>query len=415
MGEFNAILASTYGGEEFQLLDYSVKESAELKEGVKVGSVITVQGIGTVEAESAASLTTKIATVVASFRRSGVPLTITGLGGAVEYSLPLRGVTGGGPHVKDFDLLPIGNEPAFTRRFTFVVEWRGVPNAGNGSGDKPDDSYKLGTATRTDRLRQVTYRGELRGLNSGEYFRTTKLPSLRQNYNQQRWTVASEHTVNLDQDRCDYTVTFSELANPLPTGVPTAVIVDGEITTSQDMDAAGRMMRTISLDLQVQGDPLQLLAIIRPKEPPVILSERFEVTQIRETRLRASFTTLGGRFGNNLIEWEQSLSITTEAAGERVVFDYVGMVPEFGRKAVAYRATQRGRAVGAGRYLRQPELLFPVTMLERPPIVTFRPVDLVQRETTWSYDFVSATAFSVGTVLSQLDRPKDPDTKPGWY
>jgi hypothetical protein len=416
--EFASIMACSYGPAAFQLTDYTVNETGEVKEGLgRVGSVITVSGEGYVEASSPADLSTQIAAVVTAFRSSGRPLTITGLGGVAEYTLPLRGANDGGPHTTEFDLLDVSDEAPLVRRFTFAVEWRGVPSEGDGggTGDAPvENSYTVGKTTRTDSRNQVSYRGELRGPNAGNHFRTVTLPGLRQNYNPLVWTVVSEHTVNLANDRCDYTITFTELANPLPTGTPTAIIVDGEITTSQEMDATGRMTRTISLDLQVKGDPLELLTIIRPKEPPVILSERFETTQIKETRLRASFVTLAGRFGNDLIEWEQTLTLTVESVGERVVFEYIGRPPQFGVKEPIYRASQRGRAVAVGRYLREAQPFF-LTQLERPPQATFRPIDLVQRETTWAYDFISATAFTPAGVLNKLLRPADPAKDPGWY
>ena len=61
----------------------------------------------------------------------------------------------------------------------------------------------------------------------------------------------------------------------------------------------------------------------------------------------------------------------------------VSQVPE-------YRYQQTGRALGLGVFIKPPYPMYP-DALARPVEVVFRRINDVERETTWRYEFVSAT------------------------
>jgi hypothetical protein len=409
--EFQNLFLCSYGPADFQLTDYTVSESAEVKQGEgQLGTNAAVSGVGYVEGSSPADFAAKLAAVRAAFRAGGRPLFVYGLAGVLEYSLLPAASSDGGPHVQAFNFLPSGDEPALVKRFTFTV---GCKVSDDEEDEDKRNKYTVRTQTRPDRLRVVIFEGEIRGTTSTAFFSDVVLPGFRAAYPATTWTLATDAVRNLTETRVEYSAAFTELASPLPPGPAGTEVIDGEVNFSLENDERGRQTIVAAWDLLLVGDAFATAQKLRPTPPLVLLRERIDYTRIHEKRLRATFTTLGGTEGNALLEWEHTLD--TQPEGQvRVPFEYAGLTPQFGGRAALYRAVQRGRAVGLQAYIKEPAPLYDAKFYEGPPRVVYRPVNRVECETTWEYQFVNSVAFKVDAgVLKKLQRPELPEVYGG--
>lgn len=403
MAAFDSILKASIGSTSFQLMDYSVRETPVTKDGLgQTGTKVTVQGDGWVEAADAASLTAAIAAMLAGFRIVGKNVTITGLGGAVEYQLLAASCVDGGPFVEIEIQLQQQRGEALVKPVRFTANGSTAPSGGT---TNLVDQFKVETTTRPDELRGITYSGEVLGPGAVGQYVDGILPALLAQYPDSDWTHSDKFSTNAKQDKVDWQVTFVELAAPLPDAVD-ATAVDGEGTIRREGDEQMRLVTEIGFDLLVEGDPTALLTSIRPTEG-VILKESSEITQFRERRLRASFTTLSGRDGNDLLNWEQTLEHEKEVTPLRVV-TYPNGEPVFILDVQPAYVTQRGRAIGAGQYPQAPEPFWPDQLVDRPKII-HTPLNAAEFQVEWMYRFVFRTAPDAAAQVALLARPGSPE------
>jgi hypothetical protein len=406
MATFDSILKCSIGGTSFQLLDYSVKEEAQTKEGTgRTGTKVTIQGRGEIEASTTSAFGTAIGSTLAAMRPDGQDVIITGLDNVVEYALLAAQCLDGGPFVS----VEIGEQmkegAALVKPVKFTVNGSNV--SGSGGGTPTKDKYTVETITQPDGLRGITYNGEIHGDGGENYFRNTTLVRLLAQYPAGRWVFSYKFDKNDTDNSVSWSVRFIELVNPLPTS-QFGWSVDGEVATRRDRDEQMRFVEETNIDLLVVGDPIALLAFIRRSIAGVILKENFETTKHKEQRLRGSFTTLRGANGNDLLNWEQTLETDKEDVPLKTI-EYEIMPPVFVQIEKVSRHVQRGSAIGAGRYPKEPDLIYDAKYLEGKRRVTFAPLNAVEKKREWSYTFVFRSPPALTPdLMAKLDRPAQP-------
>jgi hypothetical protein len=401
MAAFDTILKASIGSTSFQLMDYSVRETAVTKEGLgRVGTKVVIQGDGWIEAADAAAFTAAIVAALGSFRVDGQNVTITGLGGGLEYQLLAASCVDGGPFVD----VEIGQQSQRGEGFVKPVKFTANGSTAPGSGQQITDQWKVETATRPDGLRGITYSGETRGAGAVGLYVNGVLPDLLRQYPAAEWIHQQKYSSNRKQDLVEWQVSFIELVEPLPsTGDVT--VADGEFTERKDRDEQMRLVRETSYDLVIEGDAYSLLTTLRPADG-VILKESSEVTHYREQRLRASFVQLMGGDGNDLLNWEQTLEAESETTPLRVVL-YPNAAPVFILEVQPSYLVQRGRAIGAGSYPVPPAPFWPDQLVERPKIIT-TPLNAVEMQVEWHYRFVFRSPPTTASFVARLSRPAQP-------
>lgn len=401
MAAFDSILKASIGSTSFQLMDYSVRETAVTKEGLgRLGTKVVVQGDGWIEAADAAALTAAIAATLGSFRVDGQNVTITGLAGGLEYQLLAAQCVDGGPFVD----IEIGLQQQRGEALVKPVKFTANGSTAPGSGQQITDQWKVETTTRPDGLRGITYSGETRGAGAVGLYVNGVLPDLLAQYPADQWIHQQKYSTNVKQDLVDWQVTFTELVEPLPSTADVTV-ADGEFTERIDRDEQMRMVRERTYDLLIEGDASSLLTTLRPTDG-TILKESSEVTHYREQRLRAAFTQLMGGDGNDLLNWEQTLEAESETTPLRVVL-YPNATPVFILEVQPSYMVQRGRAIGAGSYPAPPDPFWPDQLVERPKITT-TPLNAVEMQVEWHYRFVFRSPPTTASFVARLARPSQP-------
>lgn len=404
MAAFDSIFKCSIGSTSFQLRDYSLHEEAivEAKLG-RTGTKITLEGEGWVEADDPAGFSAALAAAAGGFRVDGVDVIITGMGGVVEAAVLAAGAINGGPHVS-FKVLKCSTDgAALVKAFEFSVTCE-TPKK---SGAKTSSKKKV--TVRPDGLTIVNFSGEIKGNGAGDYFRDTQLPQLSNLYPATDWILTYNYTGNVAEDDVSFDVTFTELAASYPNIGGATLIVDGDETIRTERDEQYRFVTTSSFDFLFTGNPATLRDKLRPQAGGPILRESCEFTIFREQRLRCSFTQLAGANGDNLMDWSNVIELDKEDA-PITPFEYANAAALLAQQAPpAYRATQRGRAVGAGAFPREPEPAFDIANLSKPRRLGFTPLNDIEMQTTWQYEFAfkSAPAINAG-VLTGLRRPATP-------
>lgn len=386
MGAFDSLMSCSIGPASFQLDRYNVRVEPVTEEGRgRVGRRVRVEGEGYISAATPAAFTAALSAVRTAFDGSGQTLRITGIGGEVEYELTSGASLDGGPHYGySIDAAPTGGA-ALHRRVRFTVEADTAPaDTGGGGGGEPQ--YEVSIETRPDGLQRITRRGTLTGPTALAQF-SALLASARSTFAPNTHVISHKYETNLQQTRVQFEITIEQIVGDLPIG-SSAAAVDGTLTISTSIDAQKRVTETHSWDLLVVGDVLSLRGELTPVgDGLVILSERFEVTTLREHRLRAEWVILRGD-GTDLLDWEQSIEVQ-EDGDRRAAADYPGASPLFYVAArMPATASQRGRAVGLKRFPNVPPPLWGTAALESPGRVTRKRISENECETTWEYRFL---------------------------
>lgn len=148
----------------------------------------------------------------------------------------------------------------------------------------------MSVATRASNLKAVTYRGEGRGTNAAAVFRTATQPRIRALYPANLWPLTTEEVKNVAEDRVEWTLTFTELATPLPAAPAGAEIFDGDLVRATELDEHYGKVQTLSIDFAFSGDPIAIKDLVRPAG--TILRERWDYNTHQDRRVKASFSML---------------------------------------------------------------------------------------------------------------------------
>jgi hypothetical protein len=416
-GDFSQLMSCSVGGADLQLLKYGLKEDPIVSQTAgRTGTKIAIQADGEILGTDAADFNAKLSAVIDSLGSSGQTITITGLTGATEVSLPYGDCLNGGPHIA-WEFLP-DQDTAFHKRIRFTASAE-VGYGPDPKGGSPTDHYSETVETRPDGLRKVTRDGELTapaGFAAGalSYFDNTALPAFRSLYKLPDWIVSHTRQVsdNITSTKVSYKLEAVELYDALPAGQG-VTSVSGNATTLVERDEQMRKLTTKEYDLVVDGDPIQLMTFLRQMlQGKTVLSESYDTEDIAENRVRCRYKILEGGNGNDLLNWKQELDVTPEGTPHQS-FEYpLGKPAIVLAPAPTYRVTQRGSAIGAGRYPRPPEKMYDGSgdgVIGEMGSENYTPLNEVEKQTTWSYTFIFASHPTLdGSILARLERPDDP-------
>lgn len=413
MAEFDSLLDCTLGTTSFQLVDYAYKEEAVVEEGKgKTGAKITISGEGYVSAASAAAFAAALLATQAGFRSSGQNFYITGLGGNYEVILLAAQCVDGGPHCS-FEMLPQGDGAALVKPFRFTLTATTTGNSDPSNTD-PTNSYKTTITTRPDGLREVGISGELVGPGCSDFYEDTVLPFFEGLYPVAAWVPLLSFERNQSDDRATYNLRFTELQEAFPVVGATASIVDGEVTSGDERDEQMRLVRSVSFDFLITGDPIKVRDLMRAALLTTPIRERFEVSRHKETRIRGEFTLLLDVTGkaDGLLNWEQELEVERgERAPLKAETDEVNDPMIYQDQKVETVIVQRGSATGLGKFVKEAPILFPDDMSANPRI-TYRAANGFEFVTTWEYRYIFSSVPSIdAAVLKGLARPQTPEFK----
>jgi len=405
MANFDNIFQASIGGASFQLDDYSVDAAAVIVE--KLGHTctkITVQGEGWVEADNSDDFAAALEDAGNQFQVDGEDFTITGLNGITEMSITSDNCVDGGPFCSFKALRYADGGSALVKRFTFTV-------SAVVSGPNPAEvsrKYKTKVTKRPDSLRVIEVTGVAYGLGALSYYQSTFLPEQEATYPASGFVQESTYESDVYESNVSFTLKFTETAYPYPIG-PGFTIVDGEQTSGQERDEQFRLTTTTTYNLLLNGDPVALRNFLRPQAPTVVLRESSSITNFHEQRLQCSFTVLTGANGNKLMDWGQTLTVS-KAAVPLTGLDYANGTGLLGRigSPPFIRVKQRGRAIGCGAYVQPPPRILDISMEEHPGEETYSPLNTVEKETTWLYQFITTSEVNLAPLLPQLERPTSP-------
>jgi hypothetical protein len=407
----DALLNCTLGGAAFSLRDYGFREEVQFRDGAAVGTKITLRGTGEIRGSSASELSANLDSVRTAFRNKGYNFQIFALG-VLEMQVLAAESIDGGPFTESFEALPQLQKDGerLVKQVDFVITNITAPPGDDGGGDEQTEPKKITTRTKPDGARVIEYVGKLTRADVETFWSRVQLPALIKPYPPATWVpeIQAERT---GSTVIDYRVAFTELVIPIPDNVA-ADVVDEEFTYSEERDDQQRLIETRSYNLLVKpgSNIISLRDKIRPQSPTVILRERFSYTNFHEKRLQAEFVILRSGSGNDLLEWENSLQFDEESNPVTPV-KYVGLRPMMLRSDFpVFTAVQTGRAVGLGKYPKAANKMFDSKFLGDTPKIRRRPINEVERETTWSYSFANDTQFNVQPAdLAKLARPDKPD------
>jgi hypothetical protein len=422
MGQFDSIYKASIGGVDFQLETLNESNEPEVDDGgLETARNVSIVITGWVEGTDGSGLATKIASARAGFTTRGVDFVVTGLGGAKYCELLAATCVNGGPHVA-FEFLESDAPLVRKIRATITAQQRPVSGPIPSPFPVKEDTRKLTIETTPDLLQTLTFEGTVSGPGATAFFLDHVLQPLSEIYPLQPepggvgWVISHKYDVNITDDKLTYSVHIKEMATPfgVPQGI--ATIVDGElIRDARDRDGE-RLTLTTSCDFLVLGDMEEVVKMIRPAGVGVfIIRESVEKTVHQERRLRARFTVLQSADQNGLLEWESSVELQHEDPVARAV-PYDGVRVELVYDLAAPRhLIITGRAVGLGRYVKEPSV--PVIkgyQLAEPPTVRLSKRLRYECETTWSYSLVGTAGLGNNEARALTDALARP-SKPVFY
>lgn len=422
MAQYDAIFKCSYGGASLQLVDYSVAEEGILSStGKRTNTRVKFAGRGYVEASSETDYETKLAAVRAAFEQSGLDLVVYGLSGKKEYECLAAQCVFGQPVVERMQFMEQGASAPLVKQISFAITATKLVLTPGGT---PSETYEVTTAVRPDRLREITYSGQVIGIDAVTHFQTSLAARFAQ-YGLQptspgaqtmevKWVPEYEQTVNDTGELLRYRVRFTELKVGISEARVDLGIVNAELNIASDRDEQMRKVETWTYDVLSTGSDVgQMMTELRPTaaalQGGLIVRESFQYTNYHELRLQATFNILRGGDGNELLEWNQVVTIDGTEAAILDPVEYEGLRTVLLLKRFpVQRARQSGRAIGLAKYPKAPDPIFGNVNYSANPRIERRVINQFELETTWSYEFVFNS--NVPTVtLAQLTRPAAPE------
>ena len=131
------------------------------------------------------------------------------------------------------------------------------------------------------------------------------------------------------------------------------------------------------------------------------------ITGLPQWRLAATWVIESGSEGDVLTEWQHQwdqdgMDGATQQTLREIAIPGGSAILVYGPRPL-YRYVQRGKAVGVGEWILPPQPMYGAA-LEAPPKVAFNLVNVVDRETTWEYHFVSKVPLTIKST--DLVRPR---------
>lgn len=414
--ELTELSALDVDGQIYELSESTYQTEPVLSPGpgmIRIGSSRTLTAVIRIRAATQALLTAALVEAQTRLAVSAVRVAVSAFG-TTEIELKPADYVDGGPHVS----FVLGKQVAgLERTITVTVKGQTASDSdggGGGSGSVNDASHTISTAITPMGTQKVTRSGTYVGSNAW-----TKYTSLEQAWaNQYGWpNYVVERTIKqgVAGTSVQYELTSTEAVGSYFGTSNGAKAVDGEVTDALETDyGTSRQTRRVTANLAVNGDPWAIADQIRAwlmddlGNWGELASERLSVTLIREARLQAEWTIIGGSNDNVLLDWEHEVEWASgEVQQSLKVLNYPAATP-----VIVYAPTpertyvQRGRAVGLGAYIKPATPLFPDN-LSAPEKVKCRRINDIERETTWEYTFVSIDMLVPTTA--QLERPENPE------
>lgn len=409
MGDFPNIIAANYGTSAFSVESCELTEEPIMKKDQgRVGIRLACKVNGYISADTPADLTTRLAAAYADLLVAGRDFTVTGINGAPLLTILAADCLDGGPYVK----YRMTQSSPLTQDFEFVV-LADQPPPDNHSPTDPSNKYKVDTKVRPDGLTIVTWTGEIAGQNTPAYFFNTIVPAGINAFPSPNWVTEWSYSNSTDanQSHLQYTFTATQMAAPLPRP-PGAVSVQGEETIRTEVDEQLRKTVVYEYDLLLypDGDWGSAVKTLRGNAEAAlgltVYRETATVTQVREIRLKATFSFLTTGGDNPLIAWEQSI----ESEGSEQTYEikrYIGADPvAVEQPSNVNILVQSGSATAVAKFVRAPSPRY-LTLVE-PPKITYRNTgDETTYRTTWAYRmYVSgANGTPAGAFVSFGARP----------
>jgi hypothetical protein len=392
MARYDAIFKLTWGGTvAFQLRGYRLKRTPQYGEsGTRLGTEVSISGTGWVEATSTAALSTAIAALLTAADKGGVDLSIVGVGGVAELSIPAAACTGGGPHMT-LELGP--GDSMLDRSVAFEItasqQWDSSGGGGGGGGGDPgyEPAIEQSTTSKFDqdnRCIQVRVTGTSRGAGAADFVGTNTIPGMALSADPM-WERTFEISSNFAGDEATYSAAFDALLVALPRANDTSRAISAEMTQSIDVDGF-RRVETTAYEMVYVGNADEIVAALRPKAG-VIIKWRQQQTSIKQRQLRVEWVVLKGAAGNDLLEWERRIEIPQEAAVYEQI-EYTGANPVYVARLGGRQVTESGRAVGLRTYIAAPSPLLSVpdqALHAAAPMISRAAISEHERETSWRY------------------------------
>lgn len=421
------LLACTIGTDKFALEDRQQEYDPHFNSsGQRDGTIVRVKGTGWITGDDKSDFITKQTGAASKFVVSGKDFAIVCYG-QTELTLPAAACVNGGPHIT-FSLEEQNKDGGMgLRRFRFEVE--GQTAIGDFGGTPVEIATFQDTIDqKPDALRTWTREGKINTSGAQARCQAAVTAFLALFAGQPQWVISRREIKTDNQDRVgSYTVAMEELRAPLP-AVPGggAQPVDGQTSFVQERDEQYRLIKTWRFDLLLSGaDYMPVIDFLRDGVTAggtlFILHESFNASLTRETRINAIFVVLGGADGSELMDWRQTLEFATEDDTWTPI-SYPGCAPVLVRNPATFRTlTQRGEAVGAGKWPQPAPALFPDRLIAAP-VITPSTTDALERRTSWVYTMAvpsqangadpTAPPSPMKVTLAAMLRPAPPDQTP---
>lgn len=176
------------------------------------------------------------------------------------------------------------------------------------------------------------------------------------------------------------------------------------------------MVATYDFDLTLAGgDPQAVAARLRSSLDGKVTRESVAYSSVRHRRLRCSFQTLRAADDGDLLNFQQSLAITS-ADDAYQEYAYPGADPVVvALPKVHARVVQSGTAVGLGRFPKPPDPVLDYHEQQRPS-VRYTHVSQYEAATEWNYQMIdvdddAGTNPDPAGLLSRIGR----SSVPGFY
>jgi hypothetical protein len=396
------------GSADFQLDDFDEENAPVVKDGRQTGRRLSIRGRGWVEGEGGdwGDLLVRVKEAADAFSVSGRDAIIYGYGNNPIRTIPAALCLNGGPYVS-FKILP-GLTPGSslsTRRFEFEISAETLDLSGS---PPAAPTYQVKVETAPDGMRVITWTGEISAAPGGVQSAFDKMgETFRKAYPGPRWVLSFTFEQNMVGDKGKFSLVVNESVEDLPALDDATLAVEGSASFVRDRDEQMRLQRTWSYDLAVVGDPVALLAAIRPQGVP-LLRESVQIGRYPHRRLQATFVTLAGGDGNALLNWTCSFHLSKAAT----VYDkhrYPGLVPIYVAQPLddsTLRVT--GSAIGAKTWIEPPTLPSVWPQLAQPQR-GWRVLNAIEWQTDWEF-FVAIppdAKINLADQLKLLSRPLD--------
>ena len=400
------LMSLTVGANSFACIKYSSSSKPIMSSGaivVPIGSELVIEGEIEVVGETRQLLADAVMLATTALSAIGQNVVVKSLG-VVEAQILAAWCLSFGPRLeyKVLEQTIVG-----ARRITFTATGDTAENAGGGGG-AADKASQVTAATSSAQLNSISKTGTLTDSAGTLGQIATIEAAFRAQYALPYWSVSKNIQTDVGAKRVSYTFAAKEMSSALPAagGIKS---VDGTITISTEIDVRrSRKTKTFTYDLTCDAYPMALADSLRPATGTGewLTRDSVSITDLPQWRLAATWVIESGSEGDVLTDWQHQwdqdgMAGANQQTIREIAFPGGDAILVYGPKPV-YRYVQRGKAVGVGKYILPPQPMYG-DYLESPPKVSFNRANIIDRETTWEYHFISVTPLTVKNT--DLSRP----------